>query len=440
MGIAVLVLPMPPSPSPRGLSRTYHDPLHGAITLHRRDPVEALLVRLIDTPEFQRLRRIRQLGSASLTFHGAESSRFTHSLGVMAIARRAFDQLAQANPDLHPYRATVLCAALLHDLGHGPFSHTCEEIFGSHHEHWTLRIMAEADPIRQALDTFSPELRPQICQVYEKQHPVPLVWQLVSSQLDCDRLDYLMRDSHFTGASYGRLDLDRILMALRFDPDSGQLTVAQKGITAIEHYLTVRFFMYAQIYHHPKNIATTWVLEHAFRRARELFALGEVDADEVMADWLRGECDRLPLAHYLGADDTVFTYHLQRWQRHPDPILADLCRRFIHRDLLKTHDLSPLSPDQHQLLLEDLHSHLKDAGFIPSYYCGIRVACNRGYTLYQRGIKLKTDNGLQEISEASPLVQTLIQPSQKVWLVYPRELKETVRAIAPGSASIPDRQ
>lgn len=127
---------MAASPS-QSSSRTYHDPLHGAITLNRPQPDEALLIRLIDTPEFQRLRRIRQLGAASLTFHGAESSRFTHSLGVMAIARRAMDRLILDNPELQPYRATVLCAALLHDLGHGPFSHTCEEIFNIHHECWT---------------------------------------------------------------------------------------------------------------------------------------------------------------------------------------------------------------------------------------------------------------------------------------------------------------
>ena len=106
--------------------RTYHDPLHGAITLDARDPVESLLIELIDTPPFQRLRRIRQLGPASLTFHGAESSRFTHALGVMAITRRAFDGLASRHPALRPHRAAVLCAALLHDIGHGPFSHTAD--------------------------------------------------------------------------------------------------------------------------------------------------------------------------------------------------------------------------------------------------------------------------------------------------------------------------
>jgi len=129
--------------------RVYHDPLHGAIALDNRDPTERLLIQLIDTPAFQRLRRIRQLGVAYLTFHGAEGSRFTHSLGVMAITRRAFRALAQRYPELEPYRAVVLCAALLHDLGHGPFSHTSEEIFGNHHEHWTLRILREFAPVRQ---------------------------------------------------------------------------------------------------------------------------------------------------------------------------------------------------------------------------------------------------------------------------------------------------
>jgi HD superfamily phosphohydrolase len=124
---------------PSRSGRTYHDPLHGAISLNGADRVEALIIQLIDTPAFQRLRRIRQLGPASLTFHGAESSRFTHSLGVMAVARRAFDQLADRYPQLHSYRATVLCAALLHDIGHGPFSHTCEEIFDGYHDSQSAR-------------------------------------------------------------------------------------------------------------------------------------------------------------------------------------------------------------------------------------------------------------------------------------------------------------
>lgn len=406
--------------------RTYHDPLHGAIALEQSDPVEALLIQIIDTPAFQRLRRIRQLGPASLTFHGAESSRFTHSLGVMAIARRAFDRLTRRNPSLKPYRATVLCAALLHDIGHGPFSHTCEEIFGSQHEHWTMRILRESEPLRTLLDQVDPELLPQLEQVYQKQHPVPLVWQLVSSQLDCDRLDYLMRDSYSTGASYGKLDLDRILMAMGYDPTSQQLVVARKGMAAIEHYLIVRYFMYAQVYNHPKNIAATWLLEKAFQRAQAVFAASlpaaPLPADDTVTAWLQGNCNQMPLAQYLAADDGVFVYHLQRWQQHSDPVLADLCRRFIDRDLFKSLDLGNINPTLHSQLLNQVHHLLAQAGFAPEYYAGIRIALSRGYTLYQRGIKLQTENGLQELSDLSPLVKTLTEPLQRTWLIYPREL------------------
>jgi HD superfamily phosphohydrolase len=406
------------------VGRTYHDPLHGAISLSQSDPTEALLIQLIDTPAFQRLRRIRQLGPASVTFHGAESSRFTHSLGVMAIARRAFDRLAQTHPQIKPYRATVLCAALLHDVGHGPFSHTCEEIFGSQHEHWTLRILHESVAVRSLLDSFDRGLLNQIQQVYQKQHPIPLVWQLVSSQLDCDRLDYLMRDSYFTGASYGRLDLDRILMALRYDPLSQQLVVAEKGMAAIEHYLIVRYFMYAQVYNHPKNLAATWVLERAFYRAKELLAMGQLSADETVRAWLQQNCNQLSLQQYLDADDGVFLYHLQRWQQHSDAILADLCRRFVDRDLLKALDVTQLSPDHQKQLLQNVQERLPSE-LSPLYYTGLRTTLSRGYTLYQRGIKLQSSTGLQEISQRSPLVQTLIQPWQRSWLLYPREIDPT---------------
>ena len=409
--------------------RTYHDPLHGAITLSSSDPTEAVLIRLIDTPAFQRLRRIRQLGPASLTFHGAEGSRFTHSLGVMAVARRAFDRLAKSYPQLQVHRPVVLCAALLHDIGHGAFSHTAEEVFGCDHEHWTRRILREYHPICELLDHFHPSLLDQIEQTYLKKYPVPLVSQLVSSQLDCDRLDYLMRDSYFTGASYGKIDLDRILMALRYDPVSQQLVVAQKGIAAIEHYLIVRYFMYAQVYNHPKNIAATWVLNQAFSRARTLLQANQLAADETVTAWLGEDCNQITLDQYLSADDGVFGYHLQRWQHHSDTVLADLCRRFLDRDLLKALEVSHLEEGDRQTLLDKVHYLLDKAGFVPNYYAGLRTFINRGYTLYQRGINLQTSTGLQEISELSPLVKTLTQPVEKVWLLYPREIEAELLAV-----------
>ncbi|MEM9264673.1 MAG: HD domain-containing protein [Cyanobacteria bacterium P01_F01_bin.13] len=403
-------------------TRTYHDPLHGAITLDRADAVEALLIELIDTSAFQRLRRIRQLGPANLTFHGAESSRFTHSLGVMAIARRAFDRLAAIYPELINYRAAVLCAALLHDVGHGPFSHTAEEVFGGHHEYWTMRILEHSADVRQRLDRFSPNLRLEIQQIYRHEHSVPCVWQLVSSQLDCDRIDYLMRDSYFTGASYGQLDLDRIILGLDYDPASQQLIVAKKGLGAIEHYLVVRYFMYAQIYNHPKNLVATWVLEKTISRARTLLSTGDLEADATMAAWLSHGVDDLPLEQYLAQDDYVLHYHLQRWQAHSDRVLADLCQRFVNRRLLKATEISHYTYTQQTEILSAACCRAYGLVMDTEIYVGLRHIRNRGYTLYQRGIKLKTPEGLVAISQLSPLVQTLIQPCHRTWLIHPAEL------------------
>lgn len=401
-------------------TRTYHDPLHGAITLDSADPVEALLIELIDTSVFQRLRRIRQLGPANLTFHGAESSRFTHSLGVMAIARRAFDRLGAMYPELRPYRAAVLCAALLHDIGHGPFSHTAEEIFGGHHEHWTQRILTEAVEVRSRLDGFAPELLTEILAIYHHEHALPCVWQLVSSQLDCDRIDYLMRDSYCTGASYGQLDLDRIILALDYDPQSQQLIVAHKGLGAIEHYLVVRYFMYAQIYNHPKNLVATWVLEQAIQRAKDLIQTGDLTADATMTAWLSAPVDDLSLEQYLSQDDYVLHYHLQRWQTHSDSVLAALCRQFVNRQLPKATEISGYSTAQQTEIVYLAQRHSQHVNSPPDV--GLRRIRNRGYTLYQRGIKLKTTEGLVAISNLSPLVQTLIQPCDRTWLIHPTDL------------------
>ncbi|HEY9888683.1 MAG TPA: HD domain-containing protein [Candidatus Obscuribacterales bacterium] len=402
-------------------SRTYHDPLHGAIALDRQDPLEWLLIQLIDTPAFQRLRRVRQLGAASLTFHGAESSRFTHALGVMELTRKAFDLLAKRHPHLQPHRATVLCAALLHDIGHGPFSHTAEEIFKTHHEDWTRRIIRESAPIQALLTAFDPELTAAIESVYAHQHPIPLIWQLVSSQLDCDRLDYLMRDSYSTGASYGHLDLDRIVRSLDLDQESN-LVVSQKGQTAVEHYLLVRYFMYAQVYNHPKNLAATWILQQAFHQAQRCFRAGQLEADTTVTAWLNHPTPELTLTDYLAADDIVFTYHLQRWQHHRDRLLADLCQRFIHRNLLKGRDVSGLTAGDRATLLTQTQAEASKHGFAPAVYCGLSQSQSRGYTLYQRGIKMWVNEQPIDIKELSPIVAPLTRTYQRTWLIHPAEI------------------
>ncbi|MFN3359856.1 MAG: HD domain-containing protein [Pseudanabaenaceae cyanobacterium] len=400
-------------------SRTYHDPIHGAITLEGADPIEGMLIRLIDTPEFQRLRRIRQLDTAFLTFHGAEGSRFTHSLGVMALTRRAFDPIAHRYPELLPQRAVVLASALLHDLGHGPFSHAGEEIFHNHHEQWTCRLITNST-ITDILQGYDPDLPLHLTQVIRHQYPIPVVYQLVSSQIDCDRLDYLQRDGYFTGAQYGHLDLDRILLAITYDPCTRELVITRKGLVAIEHYLTVRYFMYNQVYNHPKNLAARFTLGKILQRAQKLLQDGKLTADPIVTRWLLEDPNQLDVATYLEADDTNFLYAIKQWRYHSDPILADLCRRYLDRDIFKAKDIGGLSEAEQQALLEQMQQLLSHQGYDPDYYCGIRTTLTKGYTLYQGGIQVLLEDHLVEISQLSPLIQALIQPKHRSWLIHPR--------------------
>lgn len=406
-----------------GKSRTYNDPIHGGITLDGSDRTESLLIQLIDTPEFQRLRRIHQLDIAYFTFHGAEGSRFTHSLGVMAVTRRAFNRIVTKYPYLEVHRTAVLVASLLHDLGHAAYSHASEEVFGSNHEIWTLRLI-KFGKIAEILNDFSPNLIADLEKIFTKKYAVPLIYQLVSSQIDCDRLDYLQRDGYFTGAKYGQLDLDRILLAMRFDPISQNLVIGRKGIVAIEHYLTVRYFMYLQVYNHAKNLAARFLLERIFRRAKFLVANGisegEFFCDRPMRAWLTQDPQSLSCEEYLASDDVVFAYHIHRWRDSNDGILADLCRRFLDRDLLQATDISHLDDIQQQESLNSWYAKLIAQGLEPKYYCGIRVSRTKGYSIYRQGINIQTEQGLQDIAKMSPLVQAIVQPIQRAWLLHPK--------------------
>ncbi len=416
-------------------SRTYHDPLHGAISLDGGDAVEALLIRLIDTPAFQRLRRIRQLDTAFFTFHGAEGSRFTHSVGVLHIARRLFDKLARRYAELRPYRAVTLASALLHDIGHSPFSHAGEEIFGCHHEVWTARILREDPQVSTLLAEFDPQLPAQMQQVLQKQFPLPLVGQLISSQLDCDRFDYLMRDSLLTGAQYGHLDLDRIVTVLDYDPETGSLSIpARKGLGAIEHYLVVRYFMYTQVYQHPKSLSARFILDRLFKRAQQLLQKGEIELDPILSAWSwasmaaqKGDPFELPLSLYLAADDVLFSYPLRFWAMlGTDPILSDLSRRYLDRDLFKARNITHLPEEQRQTLVATVSEKMLRDGLDPQSYLGIRSAHTQGYSLYAQGIQLQTDRGSEEIAHLSPLVRALVDTQLQVWLIFPRPYSDTV--------------
>ena len=407
--------------------RTYHDPLHGAIRLDRGDPAEALVIDLIDTAPFQRLRRIRQLGPAFLTFHGAESSRFTHSLGVLHLARLALDQLAPLHPHLDRHRAALYAAALLHDVGHGPFSHAGEEMYGLRHESWSGLLIRQHPELRDRLEAVAPGLATEVAELLEKgRHPSPAIAALVSSQLDCDRLDYLLRDSYSTGTRYGQLDLERILSALTLAPDGG-LAVHPKGLQAVEHYLVVRHLMYRTVYNHRLNVVCNWLLQRAIEVARRL-GPDRVWADATMARWL-WEPRRLDIGSFLANDDLRTGYHLLRWREEGEPELADPCRRLIDRQLLRAVDVGELSSTGRLELLARARTLAERAGLAPEGCCGLHQRQSRGYLAYKGGLRLWDGDRLQALEQRSPLVRGLSERLDMAWLIHPAEITGEVRQL-----------
>ena len=405
--------------------RTYHDPLHGAIRLDRHIPAEALVIDLIDSPPFQRLRRIRQLGPAFLTFHGAESSRFTHSLGVLHLARLALQHLERSRPELAQFRSVLYAAALLHDLGHAPLSHTGEEMFGVRHESWSGRLVREHPALRQRLDQETGGLAEAVATLLEQgQHPSPVIAALVSSQLDCDRLDYLMRDSYSTGTSYGQLDLERILGALTLAPDAC-LALHPKGLMAVEHYLVVRQLMYRSVYNHRLNVVCNWLLIQAISTARR-FGPDRVWADKTMAAWL-WDLDNLSLDDFLANDDIRCAYHLMRWREEADDELAEPCRRLLDRQLLKATDVSTMAPAARLELLAEARQLTQRAGLVADRCCGLQQSQNRGYHPYKGGLRLWDGQRLEALEKRSELVRTLTRPLENAWLIHPREVSSALR-------------
>ena len=407
--------------------RTYHDPLHGAIRLDRSDPAEALAIDLIDSAPFQRLRRVRQLGPAFLTFHGAESSRFTHSLGVLHLARLALQQLERHHLELAEHRAVLYAAALLHDVGHAPLSHSGEEMYGLHHEAWSGRLIREHPALRDRLEAHAPGTASAVADLLEhSHHPCPAIKALVSSQLDCDRLDYLVRDSYSTGTTYGRLDLERILAAFTLAPD-GQLAITPKGLMAVEHYLVVRNLMYRSVYNHRLNVVCNWLLNQAIATARRL-GPKRVWADQVMGRWL-WNCDALDLETFLANDDIRTGYHLMRWMEEGPAELQDPCRRLLERRLLKATDVSHCSPAQRLELLAAARQLSEAEGLSAETSCGLQQRQSRGYHPYKGGLRLWDGEHLQALEQRSSLVQSLTVAVELAWLIHPGEVAPKLRQL-----------
>ena len=415
--------------------RSYLDPIHQDIVLDRACPGEKLIIDLIDTAEFQRLRRIHQLGVSNFTYQGAEGSRFTHSVGVMHIARQLLDLLNDKSPEIEEDRPLVMAAALLHDLGHGPYSHVSEKILKYEHEDWSCKIIDGDTEVNAVLTAFNAQYPSAIKSILKKTFKPKYITDMISSQLDCDRLDYLLRDSYLTGTAYGLFALHRIISSLEIDAESHRIIVSgEKGQAAVEDYLFARSSMYQQVYYHRKNLAARALLSRLLKRAR-LLADKICFIDSHTQKWLSGIA--LDVKDYLFLDDVQMSYHIKRWAEDSDPIIKDLACRFLNRRLFNAIKLPFLTVEQVDAVKSKARQIVAAAGLDPDYYIAIEMTGLRPYDYYrpeanhpQTNIMVRTERGeIKELSSISATVEALVRGTfDTYWLIYPPEVKEQITA------------
>jgi HD superfamily phosphohydrolase len=370
------------------------DPVHGLVAFE--GPEERIVEDLIDTPEVQRLRRVRQLGVTSLAFPGAEHSRFAHAIGAafvmkLLIARlRAIDGVLPESQRVTKERACeALASALLHDVGHGPLSHLFEDVIPGTppHEMWTERIVLDPSTgVHRLLAAVDRSLPSRVVDLVHGRHELPFLAKAVSGELDVDRCDYLLRDAHATGVRYGVFDLDWLLRSLRFTPaPDGSSDAARapalaidgaKGLPAIEAFITARLFMFQQVYLHKATRAAEWMIRTAFTRAMSMVREG-ASLDAVPAAVASAARDEpIALGDYLELDDGVLWGAMHAWERASDPPLADLAQRIRARSLYKTLELfgEHSTPAGLKRALAIAQEVAGSRGLDPDVYVGLDVA------------------------------------------------------------------
>jgi HD superfamily phosphohydrolase len=421
--------------------RIYRDPVHNIIRLQTDTDEGELMMRLIDAQEFQRLRRIKQLGLGLYTYQGAEHSRFTHSLGAFHLMTRVLDRLGERHSIAEKDRVAARAAALLHDVGHGSFSHVMEKVLGFHHERWTVQVLlSEQTEVGALLRSHSSELPLKVASIIEGKFQPSALAQLVSSQLDVDRMDYLLRDSLMTGAKYGIYDLEWIINALAIDEEADRIYVEARGLYAVEEYLQARYYMFRQVYFHRTLRSAEAVLRSIIRRALQLLTDGkEVWHAEGTAFEKILRRQPLTITDHLQVDDSDIIFHVKQWQTSDDAILGDLSRRFIARRLFKAIDLDMPVSERPEFLSAARNSVMR-AGFDPDYYFIEDRASDVPYYNYYSAqenepkTRIYVETGfarpqIREISEVSNVVRGLQHGYELHRVCFPSEVKSEVYAL-----------
>lgn len=343
--------------------KVIRDSVHGIIPFEDT-PSDRLLLDLINTREFQRLRRIKQLGMSELVFPGSTHTRLAHSLGVMHIARMILDWIARSTgkPLRSDQRTAVLVAALLHDVGHGPFSHAFEKVTGQSHEARTLEIITDpSTEVCKVLSNFDKELPDRLVVFFDEEideggrdraEIPPFLTQVVSSQLDADRFDYLLRDSLATGTDYGRFDLQWLILQLRLDEAHCRFYLSPKAISAAEAYVYARYHMYRSVYFHKTTRAAEVMVRLLFSRYRQLLQEATTDdqKNSIVPDTrlaiIEAFAGKLSLSQYLALDDVSVAEFFRACEGSLDNILKSLGNGLVSRRLYKAADVSGVDGDK----------------------------------------------------------------------------------------------
>lgn len=328
--------------------------------IHDYIHVDHLIIwRLINSKEMQRLRRIKQLGGTYQVFQSAEHSRFVHSLGVYQVVRRMLETECLTNTLSDYDKLCVMCAGLLHDIGHGPFSHSFEGVFEENHEDMTVRMILEESEVHDILVSLYKQLPQDVASIIQHTHPNRILIQMVSSQLDADRMDYLLRDSYMSGTTYGHFDMSRILRTMRIR--DGKIVYKESGVQAIENYILARYHMYWQVYYHPTARSYEHLLQSVFQRVKDLYYDGYVFQTHLhyLIPMLE---HRFQVSDFVDLDEAVILYYFKEFTREKDFILSDLSSRFLNRHLFKYQQLKS------QKDLMSIKAIAQAKGYHPDYY------------------------------------------------------------------------
>ncbi len=412
--------------------KVFRDPIYGYVKVE-----EELIWNLIQAKEFQRLRRIHQLGGIYVVYHTAEHSRFSHSLGVYEVARRIiYDVEAIRTVLTKEERLITQCAALLHDIGHGPYSHAFELVFDTIHEAYSIHIILdETTEVHNILENYKKGFSRKVANVIKKtcfkekcsgdncHHHI--MNSIISSQLDADRLDYLQRDAYNSGTTYGEIDLDRIIRS--FLVIKNRIAFKYTSMHAIEAYLMSRYHMYWQVYYHPVGVSYEIILINIFRRIKDLINNQYIfKSDSSIIKSLSHKT--IDISTYLELDEPWMIYMIKQWRYEEDEILSDLCHRYLYRYLFKY--VSCQTKEELEEKYEKIANIFKKYQIDINYYLYKDTIMKEAYQYYNEKnlhndpILLYVNDDLIEIAELSHVVKGIKEVGAKTdyKLYHPKEV------------------